>query len=171
MPTIYDLWGKTNERAKAPYRPTDIGWYSHPAVCHMLDVGYVAEVWLEKDPYLLGRFAHLAQTDDGDRPALASALASIAALHDLGKVHQQFQAKSANGWDKGYGRDGAPRGRQLQEVRSRFRHGVPRTQPKGDARGRAVGSVRACRPRGGRAPRHAVPEGRPQREAHSAETA
>lgn len=95
---LYRLWAKTNERDKdaAPE-----AWTRHPLPCHLLDVGLVAEAWLEADPHLMGRFAALWPEADPD--ALRRALVLTAAAHDLGKLYPAFQAKSERGWAHGYG--------------------------------------------------------------------
>lgn len=95
---LYKLWGKTNERDKE--KKEDWCWRMHPAICHMVDVGYVAEAWLLADPGLLDRFALLAT--DIDRDALRHIIVTIVALHDLGKLHRSFQSKSEEGWKAGY---------------------------------------------------------------------
>lgn len=91
------LWGKTNERDKG-YTPDQ--WKSHPAICHMLDVAFVAQVWLEANPFILKRFCDLAPGIAPDQ--LKSIILTITALHDLGKIHAWFQAKSPKGWEAGY---------------------------------------------------------------------
>lgn len=101
---LYRLWGKTNEREKGG---KDASWSYHPAICHMVDVGYVAEVWLETSPTILDRFCTLAPGIDRDE--LKRIIVTIAALHDLGKVHRRFQAKSEKGWMAGYGAEGTER--------------------------------------------------------------
>lgn len=101
---LYRLWGKTNEREKGY---VDSRWEYHPAVCHMIDVGYVAEVWLGVCPSIMDRFCMLAPGIDRD--VLQRIIVTITALHDLGKVHRHFQAKSERGWDIGYGAQGAIR--------------------------------------------------------------
>ncbi|MBO9401313.1 CRISPR-associated helicase Cas3' [Shimia sp. R9_3] len=60
----------------------------HPALWHMLDVGAVARVLLEKMP-LLG-------------PAGDQALAALIALHDLGKVSASFRAMLQDGRPQRY---------------------------------------------------------------------
>lgn len=96
---LYRLWGKTNERDRE--KPEDWKWHVHPAICHMVDVGYVAETWLRINPHLLDRFHHLAPHIDRDE--LGRIIVTIIALHDLGKLHHCFQAKSEEGWRTGYG--------------------------------------------------------------------
>lgn len=95
---LYRLWGKTNERDRN--RPEGWTWRMHPAICHMVDVGYVAEAWLSADPGLLGRFCLLAPGIDRDE--LRRIIVTIVALHDLGKLHRSFQSKSDDGWRAGY---------------------------------------------------------------------
>lgn len=96
---LYRLWGKTNERDRN--KPDDWQWKSHPAICHMVDVGYVAETWLSLNPNLLDRFHRFAP--DIDRDELRRIIVTIVALHDLGKLSVYFQAKSEEGWKRGYG--------------------------------------------------------------------
>lgn len=98
------LWGKTNERERG-YQGGD--WESHPVICHMIDVGHVAEVWLEADPLIMDRFCILAP--EIGRDELKRIVVTITALHDLGKVHRRFQSKSENGWAAGYGAAGSQR--------------------------------------------------------------
>ncbi len=105
MTTLYRLWGKTNERDKD--KGDDWKWHSHPAICHMVDVAYVAETWLQLNPRLMDRFCQLAPGID--REDLLRIIVTIIALHDLGKLHRCFQAKSDEGWTKGYGADGVQR--------------------------------------------------------------
>jgi len=101
---LYRLWGKTNERGP---RPEDFMWAYHPAICHMMDVGYVAEEWLRLSPWIMNRFLQLAPGIDGEM--LRRIIVTIVALHDLGKVHRSFQSKSEEGWKTGYGRAGYER--------------------------------------------------------------
>lgn len=101
---LYRLWGKTNEREKG----YDVEkWDYHPAICHMIDVGYVAEVWLDLNKLIMDRFCKLAPGIPRDD--LRKIIVTIVALHDLGKVHRNFQAKSELGWNSGYGSIGAKR--------------------------------------------------------------
>lgn len=95
---LYKLWGKTNERDKD--KPVNWQWKMHPAICHMVDVGYVAETWLTLNPQLLDRFCQLAPGID--RKTLKPIIVTIVALHDLGKLHVSFQSKSEDGWNAGY---------------------------------------------------------------------
>jgi CRISPR-associated endonuclease/helicase Cas3 len=95
---IYHLWAKTNERDEG-YAPEK--WQRHPLPLHLVDVALVAEAWLQADPALLARFAALLPQSDPDEVHRLLVLA--AALHDLGKVHRRFQAKSPMGWQAGYG--------------------------------------------------------------------
>ena len=95
---LYRLWAKTNDRDRAPGE----AWARHPLPCHLLDVGAVAEAWLDADPHLLGRFCALWPA--GPEPdAMRRLLAFAAAAHDVGKADARFQAKSAAGWAHGYG--------------------------------------------------------------------
>lgn len=95
---LYRLWGKTNERDK-DY--DEKNWQYHPAICHMIDVAYVAETWLHLNPHLLKRFHQLAPEISCD--LLSRIIVFVVALHDLGKLHRSFQAKSPKGWEIGYG--------------------------------------------------------------------
>lgn len=97
MPTIYDLWAKTNERDGKDRDP----WRRHAFPLHLLDVALVAEAWLEKDTGLFRRFCEL--WPDAEPDAIRRALVLTAAAHDLMKVHVEFQAKSEEGWRRGYG--------------------------------------------------------------------
>ncbi|MCB0711140.1 MAG: CRISPR-associated helicase Cas3' [Ignavibacteriae bacterium] len=97
---LYRLWGKTNERSKKK-DGENWEWRMHPAICHMVDVGYVAETWLTMNPHLLARFHSFAPEIEPD--LLKSIIVTIVALHDLGKIHRSFQSKSDNGWEVGYG--------------------------------------------------------------------
>jgi len=103
---LYRLWGKTNERDRDA---SEKEWASHPAICHMVDVGYVAETWLRLNPWILKRFAIFAPEIEPE--LLVRIIIVIIALHDLGKVHVRFQSKSEKGWEKGYGGVGARRER------------------------------------------------------------
>lgn len=86
-PRLLDFWGKA---AKA----TAGGPRSHPAICHMIDVGMVARVFLEEcasrslKAHLLSPYG--SQNDEG---LTAGGLAFLVALHDLGKLTPAFQQK------------------------------------------------------------------------------
>jgi len=98
--TLYRLWAKTNERDRdADGKPPP--WVRHPLPLHLLDVGVVAEAWLEEDTTLFRRFCAL--WPEADPEALRRALVLTAAAHDLGKIYPPFQAKSEQGWAHGYG--------------------------------------------------------------------
>ena len=97
MPTIYDLWAKTNDRDHADGEP----WRRHPLPLHLLDVALVAEVWLREDGGLFRRFCGL--WPEAEPEAVRQAVTLAAAVHDLGKVYPQFQTKSDEGWAAGYG--------------------------------------------------------------------
>ena len=73
----------------------------------MVDVGYVAETWLQLNDRLMDRFCHLAPGIDCED--LRHIIVTIIALHDLGKLHRCFQAKSDDGWKAGYGKEGVSR--------------------------------------------------------------
>src|SRR5690606_9992502 len=97
---LYRLWAKTNERDRdAGGNPPP--WTRHPLPCHLLDVGLVAEAWLQADEHLLKRFAAL--WPEADPEAIRRALVLTAAAHDVGKAYPAFQAKSEAGWTHGYG--------------------------------------------------------------------
>lgn len=107
---IYRLWAKTNDydRRKADVRGEDVpDWARHPLPLHLLDVGLVAEAWLEADGALLRRFGAL--WPDAEREAMTRALVLTAASHDLGKAYPKFQSKSDEGWAHGYGAEGMAR--------------------------------------------------------------
>ena len=103
---IYNLWAKTNDyERKQPERRNEAVsvWWRHPLPLHLLDVGLVADVWLQEDQHLMERFAALwpeANPNDVRR-----ALVLTAAAHDLGKAYPAFQSKSDIGWRAGYGSD------------------------------------------------------------------
>ncbi len=107
---LYRLWAKTNdyERQQAERRGEPVPeWTRHPLPLHLLDVGLVAEAWLEADPHLLDRFCALWPA--ADREAIRRALVLTAAAHDVGKVYPEFQVKSEPGWAHGYGDAGLVR--------------------------------------------------------------
>ncbi len=110
---LYQLWGKTNEKSESSE------WTYHPAICHMIDVGYVAEEWLRLCPWILERFGQLAPGIERD--VLRRIIVCIVALHDLGKVHRSFQSKSEEGWKVGYGAAGHE---QKPDKGHGFDHGV-----------------------------------------------
>ena len=87
---LFRLWGKTNERDDK-FKRGETGWRYHPAICHMIDVAYMAKEWLRLSPWLLDRFQQLAPGIEGE--ALRRLIVCIVALHDLAKVHRFFQAK------------------------------------------------------------------------------
>lgn len=101
---LYRLWGKTNERDRDASENT---WASHSAICHMVDVGYVAETWLRLGPWIMKRCCTLAPEIEPE--LLERIIVVIVALHDLGKVHVRFQSKSEKGWEQGYGGVGGTR--------------------------------------------------------------
>jgi len=74
-PFLY--WGKANKE----------GGLWHPAVCHMIDVGIVAQELLVQPLHLRNRILSLFGH------AEASGLAFFAALHDIGKISPGFQGK------------------------------------------------------------------------------
>jgi len=75
------FWGKSAKEG---------GW--HPAICHMIDVGRVAEALLES--VLSSTAANLLLAPScSTGPGARSVLAFLCALHDLGKVSPGFQKK------------------------------------------------------------------------------
>ncbi|WP_251133965.1 CRISPR-associated helicase Cas3' [Rhodomicrobium sp. Az07] len=62
----------------------------HALPFHLLDVAAVADVLLDRLPKHLERLAELL---DADRQALRGLIVRLAALHDLGKFHPDFQSK------------------------------------------------------------------------------
>jgi len=95
---IYRLWAKTNERQEGYEAEM---WTYHPLPLHLLDVGLVAEAWLELDGRLLDRFCQV--WPDASRADIKQGLILAAAAHDVGKLYPEFQAKSDRGWANGYG--------------------------------------------------------------------
>ena len=95
-PSIYDLWAKTNDRDRAG----GAVWLRHPLPLHLIDVALVAEAWLDADAGLFQRFCEIWPT--ATPVAVRRALVLAAAVHDLGKVYPEFQAKSPEGWACGY---------------------------------------------------------------------
>ena len=55
---LYGLWGKTNDRERRKDQSLPYQW--HSAMCHMVDVGHVAETWLAKAPFLRRRLIQLS---------------------------------------------------------------------------------------------------------------
>ena len=115
---LYRLWAKTTDR-ETDRDGQPVPWARHPLPCHLLDVGLVAEAWLEADPHLLARLAalwpHVPPAD------VRRLLVHAAAAHDLGKADARFQAKSARGWAHGYGaswRTGQPNGKGFDHGRA-----------------------------------------------------
>lgn len=82
--SLLELWGKARETAT-----TDSSRY-HPAICHMIDVGNVAQEFLERCGGRALR-AHLLQPVGGEEGA--GFLPFLVALHDLGKLTPPFQAR------------------------------------------------------------------------------
>jgi len=117
---LYRLWGKTNERGG---NMVEVGWAYHPAICHMIDVGYVAEEWLRSSPWIMERFCQLAPGID--REILRRIIITIVSMHDLGKVHRSFQSKSEEGWKAGYGMAGYQR---KDDCGHKFDHGLSTAQ-------------------------------------------
>lgn len=78
---IFDFWGKA-EKGGTRY---------HPAICHMIDTGVVAQAIVSLQPLSFRqRFTNLFSSDE---ETALSILAFIASLHDLGKISPGFQAK------------------------------------------------------------------------------
>jgi CRISPR-associated endonuclease/helicase Cas3 len=77
------FWGKSRQAADGQ---TEI----HLLACHLLDIAAVADVLLERFPKRLERLAALLNADPC---ALRGLLVRLAALHDLGKFHPDFQRK------------------------------------------------------------------------------
>ena len=77
------FWAKARET-------TDGNTKTHALVCHLLDVAAVADVLLERFPKRLERLAELL---DADAAELRGLIVRLAALHDLGKFHPDFQRK------------------------------------------------------------------------------
>lgn len=112
---IYRLWAKTNERQEG-FDSEE--WTFHPLPLHLLDVALVAEAWLDLDGRLFERFCQL--WPEASKADIRQGLILAAAVHDVGKLYPEFQAKSAAGWAHGYGKiwkGGIPNGR-------RFDHGA-----------------------------------------------
>lgn len=78
---IFDFWGKA-EKGGVRY---------HPAVCHMIDTGVVAQAIVSLQPLSFRR--RLTGLFNCDEETALSSLAFIASLHDLGKISPGFQAK------------------------------------------------------------------------------
>ena len=77
------FWAKTRQTADGITE-------THALVCHLLDVAAVADVLLERFPKRLERLAALL---DADATELRGLIVRLAALHDLGKFHPDFQRK------------------------------------------------------------------------------
>ncbi|KAI95305.1 CRISPR-associated protein Cas3 [Rhodomicrobium udaipurense JA643] len=80
---IFSFWAKSQLSA-------DGSLQLHALPCHLLDVAAVADVLLERFPKRLERLAALL---DSDPQALRGLIVRLAALHDLGKFHPDFQSK------------------------------------------------------------------------------
>ena len=80
---ILSFWAKTRETVDGTTQ-------THALVCHLLDVAAVADVLLERFPKRLERLAALL---DADASELRGLIVRLAALHDLGKFHPDFQRK------------------------------------------------------------------------------
>jgi CRISPR-associated endonuclease/helicase Cas3 len=75
---IMKIWGKSS-----PY---------HPLICHMLDVGCMAEALL-KDSIFSGILSRLVKLFQSEQDKLLKLLVFVIALHDIGKCHPLFQQK------------------------------------------------------------------------------
>lgn len=80
------LWGKTSDRDS---RSTNF----HPAMFHLLDVGYIAQVLLKDPASRRWRFA-LGHTLGANPDTLHQWLPYFVAMHDIGKISAPFQAKN-----------------------------------------------------------------------------
>ena len=88
-PFIRSYWGKARQAADAGAP------IFHPLAYHCLDVAAVADAVLERSPRRLERLAAIA----GMSPeALRRMFVALIALHDIGKMSLQFQAKSPEAW-------------------------------------------------------------------------
>ena len=89
---LWKFWGKArNDRDKL---------VAHPLICHMLDVGAVAEVWLNKDALLQSRLKTVYGVNKGLYPLLVFFII----LHDIGKFGRGFQSlvPELSPYGKGY---------------------------------------------------------------------
>lgn len=95
-----NLWAKTNDyeinQAKRTGRMVPEP-QMHPLLYHLIDVGRVAEAWLERDCKLLDRFNSCSSLKVS-KSELSTILVCCTALHDLGKASHKFQNKSDFGW-------------------------------------------------------------------------
>jgi CRISPR-associated endonuclease/helicase Cas3 len=80
---FFSFWGKSR-------RAADGSFETHALVCHLLDVAAVADVLLERFPT---RLEWLATLLDAEPAALRGMIVRLAALHDIGKFHPDFQRK------------------------------------------------------------------------------
>ncbi|WP_127076248.1 CRISPR-associated helicase Cas3' [Rhodomicrobium lacus] len=80
---MFSFWAKSQTGAGGSLQ-------LHALPCHLLDVAAVADVLLERFPRRLERLAALL---DADPQALRGLIVRLAALHDLGKFHPDFQSK------------------------------------------------------------------------------
>lgn len=93
---LLTFWGKSAADHEAP-------GHSHPALLHMLDVGAVAHCLLEA-----GAWAMPACISDS--AAIRRTVASLVALHDIGKFTRPFQGKVPQLWPPVLGPFVAPPG-------------------------------------------------------------
>ncbi|MEA1947703.1 MAG: CRISPR-associated endonuclease Cas3'' [Thermodesulfobacteriota bacterium] len=83
---IYRYWGKADKNASLD---DDLSY--HPAICHMLDTGLVAQALLNYSSHaFLNSFLQHLDCSDNEKIAWIS---FIVALHDIGKISPGFQAK------------------------------------------------------------------------------
>jgi len=83
---IYRYWGKADKNASL-----DDGLSYHPAICHMLDTGLVAQALLNNSsPAFLDFFLQHLDCSDNKKIAWIS---FIITLHDIGKISPGFQVK------------------------------------------------------------------------------
>lgn len=136
---LYHLWAKTTDRDR-DRDGNPLPWQRHPLPCHLVDVGYVAETWLDLDEHLLDRFCQLWETVP--RALVRRALVLAAALHDLGKVYPEFQTKSDRGWAHGYGRV-----RGFKTTPKPFDHGAATARIFNAFKSRRGGGVEGVDPR------------------------
>lgn len=83
---IYRYWGKADKNASFD---DDLSY--HPAICHMLDTGLVAQALLNHSSHaFLNFFLQHLYCSDNEKIAWIS---FIVTLHDIGKISPGFQAK------------------------------------------------------------------------------
>ncbi len=87
---LLSFWAKSRQAA-------DSSVTTHALACHLLDVAAVVDVLLER---FSKRFQKLATLLDAEPTALRGLIVRLAALHDLGKFHPDFQRKLDGHCDK-----------------------------------------------------------------------